>query len=73
MRKNAPNKDVGRFCALGAGIFSQICFHLSTDKLSRNKGGLPVDQSCIDRDTDLLPEHLAMLLRSRMGIAFPFH
>jgi len=42
---------LGRFCALGAGIFLQICLHLRRDELSGKTGDLPVDQGCIDRDT----------------------
>jgi hypothetical protein len=63
---------LGRCCALGAGIFSQICLHLRRDELSGKTGDLPVDQGCIDRDTSLMPEYLIPQSSSRMGIAFPF-
>ena len=50
-------KDAGGvFCALGAGIPIQILLHLSSDELSGMTGNLPVDQGCVDRDTDLMAE-----------------
>ena len=41
--KTLPTGMLGRFCALGAGISSEIRLHLSGDELSEKTGDLPVE------------------------------
>jgi len=63
---------LGRFCALGAGIPTQILLHLNRAEFSGKTGILPVDQGCVDRDTDLMAEYPEMQSSPRIGSAFPF-
>lgn len=44
MRKNAPNRTLGRFCALSASIHVEIRLHLGRDKPAEKSGRLPVEQ-----------------------------